>query len=175
MKDDFDLGSLSYTNMKEYPTLESVPEDLRYVFTKDDSRALKTLIVSSYKTHKKRTREKMTKRVPSVPYNPPRRFQSGRMIWKKKPRDVHYWVTNQSNLYSLLIADEAQKIKNYRTGIFTVLFEQRFQKFLGLTATPIYNSVKVSLSPFLPHSKVLLVQPHTFPSSKPGCTRRTLC
>lgn len=89
MRDCFDLGSLSYTNMTEFPSLDTVPEELRYVFRGDDRRALSTLIVSSHETHKKRNGTKMTKNIPGVPYNPPRRKKKGKVIWKKQPRTIH--------------------------------------------------------------------------------------
>jgi len=137
------MNDLSYSTMKDYPSLESIPSHLRYIFDNSDPRARKVIVVTTYETHKLRTATKMTRKIPGVPFKKMRYDEKGQVIWKKPPRTENYYITNQSNVYSLMIADEAQKIKNISTGLWSVLYLQSFPKTLLCTATPMHNSVKV--------------------------------
>jgi hypothetical protein len=145
-KAEMAMNSLSHTAMREYPSLEAVPGNLQYIFDKKEPRALRTIVITSYETHKLRTGIKMTKNIPGKPYKPARFDDRGDPIWKRPPRKLHYWITKHDGTYSLVIADESQKVKNYSTGLWTVLYLQNFRKTLLLTATPMYNSAKVSSS-----------------------------
>lgn len=145
-KQEMALSAISHTAMKEYPSLEALPRELRYIFDKRDKKAGKTIIITSYETHKGRTGKKKQRRIPGIPYKKPRYTKDGEPIWKKKPRIEKYWVTNHQKVYSLLIADEAQKIKNYSSGTWSVLFCHNFPKTILATATPMFNSVRVSAS-----------------------------
>jgi SNF2 family DNA or RNA helicase len=144
-KEAMALSTISHTAIKEYLSLEALPKESRYIFDTSDPRAAEVIVLTLYDTHKPRTGTKKIEKIPGVPFVPPVRDAKGRMIWKKKPREQPYWETNQKNVYSLLIADEAQKIKNYSSGSWSVLFLQSFQKTLLVTATPMYNSAKVGL------------------------------
>lgn len=146
-KDIMKLTTIPHTAMKEYPDLDALPESLRYIFDRSCPQAGNVLIVTSYETHKGRTAEKKTKLIPGVPYKRPRKNADGTPKWKKKPRRETYYVTKHIGTYSLLICDEAQKVKNFATGIWTVLHLQSFRKTVLITATPMYNSAKVSLKP----------------------------
>lgn len=145
-KDVMALASISHTAMKEYPAAEAIPRNLRYIFDTSDPKAAEAILLTSYNTHKLRTGTKKIKKVPGVAHKPPRYGLDGRMIWKKKPRKQPYWTTNHVNVYSLMIADEAQKIKNYSTGIWSILYLHSVRKTLLVTATPMYNSARVSIS-----------------------------
>ena len=145
LKTEMALHSLSHTAMKEYPSLEAVPSNLRYIWNTKDKKAITTIIVTSYETNKKRVGIRKTRKIPGVHYKPPRRDSDGRIVWKKRPRKQHYWITKHTKAGSLLIGDEAQKIKNYHTGMWSVIWLQGFRKTLLLSATPIFNSVNVSL------------------------------
>jgi SNF2 family DNA or RNA helicase len=147
LKTEMALHSLSHTAMKEYPSLEAVPSNLRYIWNTKDKKAMTTIIVTSYETNKKRVGIRKTRKIPGVHYKPPRRDSDGRIVWKKRPRKQHYWITKHTKAGSLLIGDEAQKIKNYHTGMWSVIWLQGFRKTLLLSATPIFNSVNVSLGP----------------------------
>jgi SNF2 family DNA or RNA helicase len=143
-KEAMSLSSLSHTAMAEYPSLEAVPHNLRYVWNTADPQAARTIILTSYETHKSRVGVKKTRSIPGVPYKKPRYGPDGTMIWKKEPRVIEYWETNQEGVYSLLMADEAQKMRNYGTGIWSILYLHGFRKTLLATATPIFNTLKVS-------------------------------
>ena len=147
LKTEMALHSLSHTAMKEYPSLEAVPSNLRYIWDTKEKKAMTTIIVTSYETNKKRVGIKKTRKIPGVHYKPPRRGPDGRILWKKKPRKQHFWITKHKKACSLMIGDEAQKIKNYHTGWWSVIWLQGFRKTFLISATPIFNSVKVSLGP----------------------------
>ena len=90
LKDDMALHTLSYSNIKEFPSLETVLENLKFIFTKKDKKALTVIIITSYKTHKICTRKKMSKIILGKHYNPPRYNKEGDEIWKRKERTVYY-------------------------------------------------------------------------------------
>jgi SNF2 family DNA or RNA helicase len=146
-KEEMALSSISHSAMKEYPSLETLSSDLRYIWDTADKRAATTIIVTSYETHKNRTGRKRLDQIPGKHFTPSRRRENGSVIWKKKPRVVTCWETSHDGAYSLLIADEAQKVKNYSTGIWSVLYAHNFPKTLLATATPIFNSAKVTCPP----------------------------
>jgi len=138
------LSTIPHSAMKEYPHLDALPKELRYIHDRSDKRAKKVLKATSYETHKARTAEKKSKKHPGVPYNPPRFNDDSTPRWKQLPRVEKYYVTKHSDAYSLGIFDEAQKVKNFATGLWTILFLHSFYKTLAVTATPLYNSVKAS-------------------------------
>ncbi|OBT86897.1 hypothetical protein VE02_03857 [Pseudogymnoascus sp. 03VT05] len=135
------LHTIPHIAMREYPKMDNMPAALKYLFTKSDPQAQSTIILTSYETHKSRTAIKMTRNVPGVPYKKPQFNEHGAQIWKVPPREEQYLTTKHQGVYSLLIADEAQKIKNNATGLWSILYIQSFPKILLATATPIYNSV----------------------------------
>jgi len=137
------INDLSYLTMKDYPSLESIPSHLQYIFDNSDPKARKVIVVTTYKTHKLQTATKMTRKIPGVPFKKMRYDEKGQIIWKKPLRTENYYITNQSNIYSLMIADKAQKIKNISTSLWSVLYLQSFPKTLLYTATPMHNSIKV--------------------------------
>ena len=139
------MSSIPHTAIREYPRLDALPTNLKYIFDTSDQRALKTIIVTSYETHKARTATKKTKIIPGVSFKKPRFDDDGNKIYKIKPKKEQYWVTNHIGVYSLLIGDEVQKIKNLSTGIWSILYTQSFRKTLLATATPMYNHVRVSI------------------------------
>lgn len=141
LKTEMALQSLSYTAMSEYPNLEAVPTNLRYIFEKKDKKALKTIIVSTYETHIKRTGKKKCKETEGLLL---RLKPNGDPVWRIRPKKLFYWVSHHKAVYSLLICDESQKIRNYSTGIWSVLFVQGIRKTMLVSATPIFNSVRVS-------------------------------
>jgi SNF2 family DNA or RNA helicase len=145
-KDALALSTIPYSAMKEYPRLEALPSNLRYIFDKDDRRAISTIVVTSYETHKARTVTKKIRKIPGRPFKPARFDEKGRQIWKAKPRTEVYFVTNQTHVYSLHIGDEAQKVKNHTSGLWSTLYLQSYRKTLLATATPIHNTIKVSSS-----------------------------
>ncbi|PGH03058.1 hypothetical protein AJ80_08753 [Polytolypa hystricis UAMH7299] len=104
------LSSIPHLAMKEYPNLETLTNNLRYIFDTSNRRAWTTIVVTSYETHKARTGRKEIRKIQGVPFAKPRYNQAGEMIWKIKPRTEAFWKTNQAGVYSLLVADEAQKL-----------------------------------------------------------------
>jgi SNF2 family DNA or RNA helicase len=149
-KESMALSSITHAGMKEYQKLQAIPARLKYIFHKSDPKAKWALIISSYETHKLRTGEKKQKKIPCVAYKKKRYDDHGNMIWKKDPQIKEFWTTNHINVYSLLIADEAQRIKNCSSGTWSILFLQSYYKTMLVTATPVYNSIKASLPPVLP-------------------------
>ena len=131
------------------------------------------MVVTSYETHKLRTAEKKIRYIPGVPFKKPRFDENGNQQWKVKPRREEYWVTNQKGAYSLLIGDEAQKVKNYLTGLWSVLYLQSMRKTLLLTATPIFNTIRVSYTSPSPKSTFLSGCP-CYIVAYFSCSRRTL-
>ncbi|KAF4636083.1 hypothetical protein G7Y89_g2010 [Cudoniella acicularis] len=141
-KDMMQTSSLSYSAMSQYPHIDTLPANLRFIFDQKDPRAANVLILTSYETHKNRTARRKTKVIPGVPFKPPRFNDKGAPVWKRKPRKKHYWVTQHTGTYSLLAGDECQKVKNTTTGLWAVLHNQAFRKIVLLTATPMHNTIK---------------------------------
>ena len=97
-----------------------VPSALRFVFDKKDPRARRATIISSYETHAVRTSPKVeTESSPGVPYQPPRFHPNGVPDWEIAPEVVMQRDTNHREVFGLLIADEAHKVKNKATGIWS--------------------------------------------------------
>lgn len=80
------LRELSYSAMKWFPSQDTIPVELRYIFDRTAPRAAKTLGVTSYETHKHRTGVAKIKKIPGERYNPPQHDQNNQELWKKKPR-----------------------------------------------------------------------------------------
>lgn len=140
-----DPNTLPHTAMKEYPNLDSTPNTLRWMFDPADPRAGRAIIVTSYDTHKSRTCVPKDILIPGVPHDPPVTDQyTGEVVWKRRPRTKRIWLTAHEGTYSLFLGDEAQKVKNYTTGVWASVYNQSFRKTVLATATPMYNSIRVS-------------------------------
>lgn len=120
------LSSIPPQVMKEYPRLDALPANLKYVFDTSDVKATSTVIITSYETHMARTATKKMRNVPGVHFDPPQFDNEDQPIWQTPPKKEVPWATNQKGVYGLLIADEAQRIKNIDTGSWAVLYSQSF-------------------------------------------------
>lgn len=136
------VKTLTTTAMKQYPSMQAIPSYLRYPFNKSDPAARKCIVLTSYETHKRRTGTKHTSVTPGIPFQPSRKDENGNEIWSKAPKHTITWTTNHDGTFSLLVADEAQKVKNYLTGISAVLFNHNIPKMVLATATPFYNTIQ---------------------------------
>ncbi|OBT82958.1 hypothetical protein VE02_08180 [Pseudogymnoascus sp. 03VT05] len=141
-KDEMALSSLPFLAMTEYPSMNAVPDNLRFIFDPQNVLARSVIIITSYETHKIRTMTKMTRSTAGVPFSPPEFDSGGNVVWKKKPRKTVHWQTTHRGVYSLAVADEAQKVRNQGTGLWSTIFMQSFPKTMLVTATPIFNAVK---------------------------------
>lgn len=172
------LSSLSHSAMVELPSMETMPAELQFLWDTSNPAAGKAIVVTSYETHKSRTGIRRTKTIPGVPHRTPRFHANGEPIWKRPPKTTTYWTSNHEGRYALLIADEAQKIKNYSSGLWNVLYCHSMRKTLLATATPIFNSIKVSSSRLPSHpvttsgGKVLFGCMPPPPPPGPGGQRR---
>lgn len=144
-KEAMSLDALSHSAMAELPSMETTPQALRYVWDTSSRAAGRVIIVTSYETHKNRTGVRTVQEIPGVRYKKPRFRKDGSEIWKKRPRKVVHWETAHEGRYSLIMCDECQKIKNYSSGLWSVLYRHSIRKTILATATPIFNTVKVSL------------------------------
>jgi len=137
--------SISYLGMRNYPNLDYLPAGIKYVWDKKNARSIWAIILSSYETHKMRTGKKERIIIPGERYaNAQRDPETGKLLWKRKPKVKWVWVALHKGVYTLWIGDEAQKVKNINTGLWAVMFNQCVQKSWFATATPIYNGIRVS-------------------------------
>ncbi|KAJ6162488.1 SNF2-like protein [Penicillium canescens] len=102
------------------------PAPLAGTMNGTDEKARSAVIITSYNTHLNRTAWFLA---------------DGSPDWKVRPRVETVWKTDHQDVFGLLLADEAQKAKNTRSAIWTVLNKQKFPEILFATATPMYNSV----------------------------------
>jgi hypothetical protein len=126
---------------------KSWPVSLAAIMSGSDPMAKSAVILTSYDTHIRRTAYTEQVQVPGVPFAKPRFHEDGSPKWKKRPRVQTLWKTTHQGVFGLLLADEAHKVKNQRSGIWAVLYQQQYQTILLATATPMYNSTQVRLSP----------------------------
>jgi hypothetical protein len=96
------LSSINHLAMSEYPRIDQLPGHLRYIWDHTDESARSALVVTSYETHKSRTTTKKTEIIAGVHFKPPRYDAEGNPVWKKKPRVIHYYVTNQPTTFDCL-------------------------------------------------------------------------
>jgi hypothetical protein len=79
-----------------------VPRLLRYLFVKNSTTALSSIILTSHETmihrHGKKEEEIM---VPGVPHNPLEFKASGEQVWKKEPVKKTTWSAYHSNRWGL--------------------------------------------------------------------------
>lgn len=142
---DFSLEAIPNQAMREYPELEAMPHRLRYAFNPHAVASRTAIVVTTYATHRNRTGRKIVTSHAGVHYDPPRYDEiTGDPIWKMRPRVDHSWDTNHRGIYSLLVADEAQKIKNRDTEVHGVLQAHKFPKTILATATPMHTAAQVS-------------------------------
>ncbi|KAJ6176868.1 Helicase C-terminal [Penicillium canescens] len=121
---------------------KSWPVSLAAIMSGSDPMAKSAVILTSYDTHIRRTAYTEQVQVPGVPFAKPRFHEDGSPKWKKRPRVKTTWKTTHQRVFGLLLADEAHKVKNQRSGIWAVLYQQQYQTILLATATPMYNSTK---------------------------------
>lgn len=101
-------------------------------------------------THKNRTGKTEVIHYPGKSFDPPRfSSKSKREIFEEKPRTETIWKSEHTQCYSLLIADEAQKVKNPDTDTWCVLRVHQFPKTILATATPMFNAAQVCFSTLL--------------------------
>ncbi|CEL03222.1 hypothetical protein ASPCAL04379 [Aspergillus calidoustus] len=120
-----DLSVIPAGAMKKFPNVEFLPERLRYIFDKHNKKARQAIIITSYATHRQRTGRVEESQVPGKPY---------------ETRTV--WTTPFKRKFSLLLADEAQKVKNPETNTWAVLRVHDFPKIILATASPMFNAAK---------------------------------
>ncbi|KAL2853238.1 hypothetical protein BJY01DRAFT_78302 [Aspergillus pseudoustus] len=141
---DMDLSTLSYQAMREVPKLTAIPERLRYIFDMRDEEARQVIIITSYATHRFRAGHSEEHHVPPVSHDPPQyNPETKQEIYKVRPRLQLIWASPHKGKYSLLIADEAQKVKNPETYTWQVLRVHEMPKTLLMTATPMFNAALV--------------------------------
>jgi hypothetical protein len=72
MKNEMALATIPHQAIVEYPSMEAMPLNLRFVFDATNNLARDVIIVTSYETHKVGTMVKKSRMEPGVPYsNPP--------------------------------------------------------------------------------------------------------
>ena len=106
----------------------SFPQNLRYILDKTNPDARKILIITSYETHIRRT------------------------SWVITKKDGDYWTTRHDNRFGLVIADEAHRVKNKQTAIASILKMQKPRALIFATATPMFNSIRVSIHSIQKHN-----------------------
>jgi hypothetical protein len=122
-----DLSVIPAGAMKKFPNVELLPERLRYIFEKHNKMARQVFVITSYATHRQRTGRVEESQVQGKPYD---------------TRTV--WTTSFKRKFSLLKADEAQKVKNPESNTWAVLRVHDFPKIVLATASPMFNAAKVS-------------------------------
>ncbi|KAH0346279.1 hypothetical protein KCU83_g7430, partial [Aureobasidium melanogenum] len=133
--------TLTRSHMANFPA--SIPDHLKWAFDQRSPSARRALIITSYETHKTRTVERvLTLDKLGEHFEPKRRKANGTIQWKTKPKYSVTWKTAFANVFGLLVADEAQKIKNFKTGLSAALFAQNIRKTVLMTATPFHNHVR---------------------------------
>ncbi|RDW62917.1 uncharacterized protein DSM5745_10028 [Aspergillus mulundensis] len=120
-----------------HPT--TMPSNLKYVFDIHEVNAGRSIIITSYTTHRLRAGHVEEKRISDLSDQEyfPCRFQPQR---KAKDKVVNVWETHHGGRYSLWIADEAQKVKNKTTDTWAVMRIHNFPKTILATATPMFNA-----------------------------------
>ncbi|KAJ0425565.1 P-loop containing nucleoside triphosphate hydrolase protein [Aspergillus carlsbadensis] len=140
-----DLPAIPPKAMKCFPDTELLPKRLRYIFDERSKMARQAIVITSYATHRQRTGRVEESRVPGKPYDPPQYDPvTNKQVYQEPPHVRNVWTTSFRGKFSLLIADEAQKIKNPETTTWAVLRVHEFPKILLATASPMFNAAKVS-------------------------------
>lgn len=124
----FDDSTITASMLKQYPDPDAFPDRVKWLFDKSDSRASRTILITSYETHKMTTGFKETGVVPPVSYDSPKFDEHNREVFKEERRLKVEWTTHFQDATGLLVADEAQKIKNPHTANATVLYKQKIPR-----------------------------------------------
>lgn len=147
LKLTLDIDQIPHIAMREFPSLDAFPQNLRYIYNRHSLSARRVIVITSYMTHKNRTGETEVIQYPGKSFDPPRfSAKTNKEILEEKPRLEKIWKSEHTKRYSLLIADEAQKVKNPDTDTWCVLRVQQFPKTILATATPMFNSAQVCYS-----------------------------
>jgi hypothetical protein len=143
-KKELALSSLTAAHMQNFGVIENaLPKHLSWLFDKNDPKAKSGLVITSYETHKARTTERSVEQVAEGEhYDPPRMKANGKPDWLRRPRYDVQWKTKFAGVWGLLLADEAQKVKNYHTGLSASLYCQNIPKIVLATATPFHNHLR---------------------------------
>lgn len=139
-KDVLKETSLTASMLSQYP--EAIPTELAWLFDKSNPQAARGLVLTSYETHKSRTGIKTVEIVEAKSHDPKKFGNDGKEIFETPRRLKTVWTTNLEDAWGLLLADEAQKIKNPHSANSIVLFKQKIPKVILATATPFHNTVK---------------------------------
>jgi hypothetical protein len=134
--------SLTASMLSEYPAEDAIPNELGWLFDKNNPQAARGLVLTSYETHKSRTGNKSVDIIPAKSHDPKKYGNDGKEIFDTPSRLKTTWTTNLEDVWGLLLADEAQKVKNPHSANSIVLFKQRIPKVVLATATPFHNTVK---------------------------------
>jgi hypothetical protein len=87
LKNSLDITHIPQIAMREFPALEAMPQELRYLFDPTCISARQVIIVKSYITHKNRTGKVEVKEYPGIPFSPPRIDPTtGEEVFEKPPR-----------------------------------------------------------------------------------------
>lgn len=149
-----DVTQIPHIAMRECPRLDALPPSLHYIFNRHSRPASRVIIITSYMTHKNRTGKTEIVQYPGKSFDPPRFSpKSNEEIFEEKPRKETIWKSHHAKCYSLLIADEAQKVKNPDTDTWCVLRVHEFPTTILATATPMFNSAQVCCPKFLNHKE----------------------
>lgn len=144
LRSSLDIDQIPHIAMREFPDLDALPQNLRYIFNCRSQSAIRAIIITSYMTHKNRTGKTELIHYPGKSFDPPRfSSKTNKEIFEEKPRTETIWKSEHTQCYSLLIADEAQKVKNPDTDTWCVLRVHQFPKTILATATPMFNSAQV--------------------------------
>lgn len=138
----------SYLTKSQMKDPRSAPRELSYLFKGEEIRAGRSIIVSTKEAHWVRTSWVQESTTAGEPYDPPR-YEKGEQVWKVPPQRKKSLRTDHEGLFGVVIVDEAHTVKNQSTRIWNVLALQKFEKVFLLTATPIFNSIRVRLFPSL--------------------------
>ncbi|QKX54988.1 uncharacterized protein TRUGW13939_02078 [Talaromyces rugulosus] len=143
LRSSLDIIQIPQIAMREFPSLDAFPPHLQYIFNCHARIASRVIIVTSYMTHKNRTGQTEVKHYPGKSFDPPRFHpETNEEIFEEKPRTETIWKSGHTKRYSLLIADEAQKVKNPDTDTWCVLRVQQYPKTILATATPMFNAAQ---------------------------------
>lgn len=133
--------TLTRSDMANFP--DSIPDHLKWVFNPRDKAARRALVVTSFETHKARTATRhMSVEKEGEHHTPRAKLPNGRWDYKVKPKYRITWKTKFSGVFGFLLADEAQKVKNYNSGVSAALYSQNIPKMVLMTATPFHNHVR---------------------------------
>ncbi|KAL3464256.1 hypothetical protein BJX64DRAFT_286678 [Aspergillus heterothallicus] len=138
-----DLSVIPPAAMRAFPDVALLPEHLRFIFDKHNEKARRVIIITSYATHRHRAGRVEESRTPGKIYDPPQ-FDpvTEKQVYMERPHTQTVWKTSFRGIFSLLIADEAQKVKNPQTSTWAVLRVHEFPRILLTTATPMFNAAK---------------------------------